>query len=248
LIERNGSYDIYFIDWKMPGMSGIELSRWIMSRDKNEAVVIMISSTEWSFIEDDAKNVGINKFLPKPLFPSVIVDCINECLGIAADVQDRGETNPDDFSGYRMLLAEDVEINRDIVLALLEPSRLAIDCAENGAEALRLFSENQGRYDIIFMDVQMPEMNGYEATRRIRAFEEAQRTSMTPEFSQNVPKEIPIIAMTANVFREDIEKCLEAGMNGHLGKPLNINEVMEKLREYLPAPGPRQAFPEGEAS
>jgi signal transduction histidine kinase/DNA-binding response OmpR family regulator len=232
LIGRNGFYDIYFIDWKMSGMDGIELSRWIKEHDENKSVIIMISSAEWSVIEKDAKNAGISKFLPKPLFPSMIADCINECLG-AAPFQDRQKTEMDDFSGHRILLAEDVEINREILLALLEPSNLVIDCAENGAEALRLFSENHGSYDMIFMDVQMPEMDGYEATRRIRAFEEEQRENTSLEFPRKTPKGIPIIAMTANVFREDIEKCLDAGMNGHIGKPLNLDEVLDKLREYV---------------
>ncbi|MDR2618099.1 MAG: response regulator [Treponema sp.] len=228
LISRNGSYDIYFIDWKMPGMDGIGLSRWIKERGGGNSVVIMISAMEWSAIEEDAKKTGISKFLSKPLFPSIIADCINECLGIAP-VWDRQETEMDDFSGYRILLAEDVEINREILMALLEPSNLAIDCAENGVEAVKLFSENPDRYAMIFMDVQMPEMDGYEATRRIRAFEEDRRKKTAPEFS----KKIPIIAMTANVFREDIERCLGAGMDGHLGKPLNLNDVLTKLREYL---------------
>ncbi|MDR0904923.1 MAG: response regulator [Oscillospiraceae bacterium] len=127
-----------------------------------------------------------------------------------------------DFSGRRILLAEDVDINREIVLAVLEPTNAVIDCAENGAEAVRLFTGNAGGYDAIFMDIQMPEMDGYEATRNIRA-------SAFPN-----AKTIPIIAMTANVFREDVEKCLEAGMNDHVGKPLNFTEVIGKLRQYLP--------------
>ena len=119
-------------------------------------------------------------------------------------------------------MAEDVEINREIVLALLEPTMLAIDCAENGAEALRLYSADPTRYDMIFMDVQMPEMDGYTATRRIRALDLPRA------------KSVPIIAMTANVFREDVEKCLASGMNDHVGKPLDFEEVLAKLRQYLP--------------
>ncbi|MDR2137800.1 MAG: response regulator, partial [Synergistaceae bacterium] len=175
-------------------------------------------------IEEDAKSAGVDKFLPKPLFASAIADCLDECLGggsLLAAEESRPET-VDTFKGCRLLLAEDIEVNREIVLALLDPTALEIDCAENGAEAIRLYSEASGGYDMIFMDVQMPVMDGYEATRRIRVL--------------NVPgaREIPIVAMTANVFREDVEKCLEAGMNDHLGKPLDFEEVMEKLRKYLP--------------
>ena len=129
--------------------------------------------------------------------------------------------NIDIFAGHSILLAEDVEMNREIVLTLLESTGLSIDCAENGVEAVRMFSEAPEKYEMIFMDVQMPEMDGYEATRRVRAFD-------TPG-----AKTIPIIAMTANVFREDVEKCLEAGMNGHIGKPLDFDEVLRYLRLYL---------------
>jgi len=125
------------------------------------------------------------------------------------------------FAGRRILLAEDVEINREIVLALFESTKLEIDCAVNGKDAVQKFSENPDSYELIFMDIQMPEMDGYEATQRIRAM--------------NIPKakNIPIIAMSANVFKEDVEKCLQAGMNGHVGKPLNFDEVMDKLKKYL---------------
>jgi PAS domain S-box-containing protein len=125
------------------------------------------------------------------------------------------------FAGRRILLVEDVEINREIMLALFEPTKLEMDCAENGAEAVRKFSAAPGRYELIFMDIQMPEMDGYEATRHIRALDMPKA------------KTVPIIAMTANVFREDIEKCIEAGMNSHVGKPLNFIEVLEKLKGYL---------------
>jgi len=130
------------------------------------------------------------------------------------------------FAGRRILLAEDVEINREIVQTLLEPAQLQIDCAENGAEAVRMFGEAPEKYDMIFMDVQMPEMDGYEATQRIRAIEAECN-------NRNLRQQIPIIAMTANVFREDIERCLEAGMNGHVGKPLDLEEVIKQLRVYL---------------
>ena len=220
LIEQNGRYDIYFIDWKMPGMDGIELSRRINKGHKEKHVIVMISSTEWIKIQKDAEAAGVDKYLQKPLFISSIADCINECMGRGEKPEVQGEI--DDFSEYRVLLAEDVEINREIVMALLEPSGLKIDCAENGAEAVRIFSENNYQFDMIFMDLQMPEVDGFEATRRIRGID--------AEWA----REIPIIAMTANVFKEDIENCLAAGMNDHIGKPLDINEVLEKLRRFLP--------------
>jgi PAS domain S-box-containing protein len=133
------------------------------------------------------------------------------------------------YAGFTILLAEDVEINREIVLSLLEPTGLTIDTAENGAAAVELFTANPEKYAMIFMDLQMPEMDGFEAARKIRALEKSQQKENAPE----ARKAIPIVAMTANVFKEDVEKCLEAGMNAHVGKPLDIADVMQKLREYL---------------
>jgi signal transduction histidine kinase/PAS domain-containing protein len=126
------------------------------------------------------------------------------------------------FAGYRILLVEDMEINREIVMALLEPTQLGIDCAGNGSEAVWMFERDPHKYNLIFMDIQMPEMDGFEATRRIRAMDIPQA------------KIIPIIAMTANVFKEDIEKCLDAGMDDHIGKPIDIEEILGRLKTYLP--------------
>jgi CheY-like chemotaxis protein len=222
MLKQNNCHDIYFIDWKMPGMSGIELSRKIKESSAGNSVVTMISSAEWSVIADEAKAAGVDRFLPKPLFPSDISDCVNECLGgVDLPAHEAVESSIDVFDGCHVLLAEDVEINREIVIDLLEPTGLKIDCAENGAEALRMFSENPERYDVIFMDVQMPEMDGMEATRLIR------------ELGVPNAKTVPIIAMTANVFREDIEKYLAMGMDDHIGKPLDLEAVIEKLRRYL---------------
>ena len=185
----------------------------------------MTSATDWSVIQDSANEVGINRFLPKPLFPSAITDMINEILGAAPlQIDEAVESGQVVFTGRRILLVEDVEVNREIVLSLLEPTLLEIDCAVNGVEAVRLFREAAEKYDMIFMDVQMPEMNGYEATRQIRALDAPRART------------VPIVAMTANVFREDIEKCLAAGMNDHIGKPVDMSEVLEKLRRYLAGP------------
>jgi two-component system, sensor histidine kinase and response regulator len=141
------------------------------------------------------------------------------------------------FAGRRILLVEDVEINREIVQTLLEPTKLEIDCAENGIEAVRMFAKAPNKYDMIFMDIQMPEMDGYEATRRIRAIEAEQCKSgendKTQSNSSYLCKQIPIVAMTADVFKEDIEKCLTAGMDSHIGKPLDFDVVINRLNSYL---------------
>ena len=226
---QNASYDICFIDWKMPGgMNGIELTRYMRSikaadkEKENEEAVIMISSVEWQEIEAEAKEAGINRFLSKPILPSAFIECINVHFGVDLLNEKQEEiATVDRFWGYRVLLAEDVEINREILIALLEPTLVEIDCAENGAEAVRMFSETPDKYNIIFMDVQMPEMDGYDATRNIRLLDNEKA------------KSIPIVAMTANVFKEDIDTCLEAGMNDHIGKPLDFDAVLHVLRRYL---------------
>jgi signal transduction histidine kinase/DNA-binding response OmpR family regulator len=222
LIDQKGGYHIYFIDWKMPFMDGLQLAHEIKARTSENPIVIMISAGEWGAVAEQAKAAGIDKFVSKPLFPSTIADVINECLGV--DKQQAEESQAANiagiYAGQHILLAEDVEINREIVQTLLEPTQLEIDCAENGAEAVRMFTAAPQKYDMIFMDIQMPKMDGYEATQRIRALDVPQA------------KTVPIIAMTANVFREDVEKCLKAGMNSHVSKPINFQEVMNRLNLY----------------
>jgi CheY-like chemotaxis protein len=224
-VEKNGPYNIYFVDWKMPGIGGVELTRKLKSKAcaSGETSVVLISAGEWNAIVGEAKEAGVDKFLSKPLFPSAIADVISECVGMNHHVQ--AEKTQIDiagiFTGRHILLVEDVEINREIVLVLLEPTEVVIDCAENGAEAVCMFQKAPDKYDAIFMDVQMPEMDGYEATHLIRETDAPQA------------KSIPIIAMTANVFKDDIEKCLKAGMNSHVGKPLDFAEVLDKLRTFM---------------
>ena len=224
LIKTKGRYDIYFVDLKMPGLDGIALAKEfkLMSAPSVNSVIIMISALEWSGIADEAKQAGVDMFLSKPLFPSAILEVIGQTIGL----DDRHGKEKHDyrgiFKGHKIILAEDVDINREIIELLIAPTLLEVDCAENGAVACSLFEASpEEAYDLILMDVQMPNMDGYEATRRIRQSAHARA------------KTVPIIAMTANVFREDIEKCLEAGMNGHLGKPINMEEFIETLKKFI---------------
>jgi CheY-like chemotaxis protein len=208
-----------------------------------------MNGADWTKLEAEATAAGVDRYLVKPLFPSDINNLINICIdegrgsdegegrsfrsiGGACDLDGDGgmyakkapstfELIMDDFTGHRILIAEDIEVNQEIILALLEPTNLEIDIAENGLAVLEKLQEDPQRYEMIFMDVQMPEMDGLETTQRIRALEDPRL------------RDIPIIAMTANVFREDVEKCLAIGMNDHVGKPINIDEVLARLRVYL---------------
>jgi signal transduction histidine kinase/CheY-like chemotaxis protein len=230
-VQEKGPFDIHFADWKTPGldiavlMDEIRKTAEIAGKpfDPSSAMVIVTSAAVWNTVGTGLKKTGVDKFISKPLFPSAISDMISDCLGVknTEAVQNNADNEGFKFPGKRLLLAEDVEINREIVLTLLEPTEIKIDCAENGAAAFNKFKNEPSLYDMIFMDVQMPEMDGYEATRRIRALDVEEA------------KTIPIIAMTANVFKEDIKNCLAAGMNGHVGKPLDLNEVMNQLKKYL---------------
>jgi two-component system, sensor histidine kinase and response regulator len=247
LIDQKDGYHIYFIDWKMPDIDGIELAREIKTRKPENSIVTMISAAEWGVIAKEAKEAGVDKFLSKPLFPSTIAEVINECLGVDKEQAEKSQAADiaGIFEGHRILLVEDVEINREIVQTLLEPTKLEIECAVNGAEAVRMFTEAPDKYEMIFMDIQMPEMDGYEAARRIRAVEAKLNINTsgdagtsfafdeTRSNNENLRKQIPIIAMTANVFKEDIERCLASGMNSHVGKPLDFEEVMNRLHSYL---------------
>jgi signal transduction histidine kinase/CheY-like chemotaxis protein len=224
LVEERGGYNIFFIGWRIPGIDEIELTRKIKdSAANNPKVVMIITAMDWKQIKDEASRAGVNKYLLKPLLSPMVVDCVNECLGKPYNTKTNSSVRFGEFAGKKMLLAEDIEINREILIALLEDTGLIIDCAENGEEVLAKIEASPNKYDIVFMDMQLPVMDGLEASRRLRLLPENQRGRL------------PIIAMTANVFKDDIEKCLAAGMDDHLGKPIDIDKVMDVLRKYLKA-------------
>jgi CheY-like chemotaxis protein len=219
------SYNLFFVDWQMPDMDGIELTKRIKKVTGDKSFVIMLSMADWRNIEQEAISAGVKQFIPKPLFPSVLINAINDCIEIkpknAAGRPDGSTETSLNLKDYTILAAEDVEINREILSTMLEETGVSIDYAENGANAVSMFQMNPEKYALILMDVNMPEMDGYEATQTIREL----------EFTQ--AKNICIIAMTANVFLEDIEKCLSAGMNDHIGKPIAQEALYDMLKKYL---------------
>ena len=220
-IRQQAPYTLCFIDWRTVAPAGIHAVLQIGEANGSGTIVMMASALEWNSIESDMAALGIHKNLSKPFFPSDVFASLTASF-TAQDAPQTEDAHPvESFQGHRVLLAEDNEINREIVRALFEPTGLLIDSAVNGKEAVQMFSDTPEAYDLILMDIQMPEMDGFTATRRIRALE--------------VPgaKTIPIVAMTANVFSEDVVNCLEAGMTDHVGKPLEMRIVFEKLHRYL---------------
>lgn len=220
--EEKIFYDMVFIDWHMPDMKGGDTAEKIREIAGGHTVVVMISVSDWEDIEKEAKAHGVTNFLAKPVLPSTLYNTIVE-LTHHNPVQETVPAQiPDfDWSNKRILLVEDIQVNRVVVEGMLEETGVVIDEAENGQEAVEKFERNGDQYDLILMDVQMPIMDGLEATRQIRLLGTEKATK------------IPIIAMTANAFKEDEQICLEAGMNRHLAKPLPIDELYAVLAEYL---------------
>jgi PAS domain S-box-containing protein len=217
-------HDVIFIDYTIMDEKGVEFIRNTSKAKSRDHVVILTTFLNWNKIEDALDSIGVKRFVPKPVFPSSIMDCIYEIVGGEAskhEIPAEEAAGAPDFSMFTLLLAEDVEINREIFCALLEETKVNIESAENGLIAVNKFTQSPDKYDFIAMDMQMPEMDGLEATRRIRALDHPHA------------KDVPIIAMTANVFREDIMSCLEAGMNDHLAKPIEADKVISALEKYL---------------
>jgi len=222
--DSDKPYNMFFIDWQMPDMDAIELTKKIKEIDSNNSIIIMVSAVTWSNIEKEARAAGANCFMTKPLFPSTLVSTINNCIGedpkkSAGSAQEK--PTKQNFCNHTLLIAEDVDINREIMSAILEETQASIDYALDGKMAVSMFREHPEKYSMILMDINMPEMDGYEATKTIRSLDLANA------------KDIPIIAMTANVFKEDIDKCIESGMNGHIGKPIDSEALFGILGKYL---------------
>ncbi len=220
-IELADPFEVYIVDWSMPEMSGVETVRQIRRIVGNDSPIILMSAYDWSDIEEEALRAGVTGFVSKPLFASDLHNALQKSLGQTPETPEEPDPGPADecFVGKRILLAEDNELNREIATELLEEAGFLVECAENGQVACDMVRQSPpGHYDLILMDIQMPIMDGYEATRAIRAMEDREQA------------QIPIIAMTANAFEEDREMAMNTGMNGYLAKPVDVDEMMKLLR------------------
>lgn len=215
--ETEQDYSIVILDWKMPDIDGIEMTRRIRSTVSPDIPILLISAYDRTDIEGAAKKAGANAFISKPLFRSTLYDTINDVLGTGAKSAEP-ENDYSDLHGMNILIAEDFDINWEVISAILEMYGINTERAENGRICVeKIKSAEEGSYDLIFMDIQMPEMNGLDATKNIRALDDPWASS------------IPIIAMTADAFSENVTECLNSGMNGHISKPVDIKLVIKEI-------------------
>ena len=221
-IELGDPCRAYIIDWRLPDMNGIEVTRQIRSLN-DDTPIIILTAYDWSDIEGEAKAAGVTAFCSKPMFLSDLRDTLLTAIGhTQTEAQDILPGKNADFRGRHILLVEDNELNREIAVAILHEYGFLVDTAENGAVAVeKICTSDPGRYDLVLMDVQMPVMDGCTATQRIRALEDPVRAA------------VPIVAMTANVFEEERKRAFDCGMNGFLSKPIVIEELIDALRGIM---------------
>ncbi len=221
-IMRNTSYSVYIVDWLLPDMNGVEVTRRIRKETGGNVPVIILTAYDWSDIEVEAKEAGVTAFCNKPLFLSELSSCLHSVLRPKSDEPDESEKELMPRRTGRILLAEDVEMNQELAVAILENAGFMVDVADNGQIAFEMLKKSEpGYYQVILMDIQMPVMDGYEATRRIRKLENRELAS------------IPIVAMTANAFTEDREEALKSGMNSHIAKPIDVQVLFKTLEDML---------------
>ena len=222
-IEMSDVYHAYIIDWRLPDMNGIEVTRQIRSLN-DDTPIIILTAYDWSDIEVEANAAGVTAFCSKPMFLSDLRETLMSALGqkLTDAPQELLPEKNADFKDKHILLVEDNELNREIAMEFLTEAGFVVDSAEDGAIAVQKMEQAApGQYDLILMDIQMPNMDGYEATRRIRALPDAKKAG------------IPIFAMTANAFEEDRQNALKAGMNGHIAKPLDVPRLLSILADAL---------------
>jgi len=219
--EQEDEYGAYIIDWLMPDMNGIEVVRRVRGLIGEETPIIILTAYDWSDIEEEAKEAGVTAFCSKPLFLSELRSCLLSVVN-AEEAGEKESAEPALANTGHILLVEDNGINREIEEELLKNLGYRVETACDGVNAYEILKSSEpGKYMLVLMDIQMPIMNGYDATRQIRAFKDQEIAN------------IPIIAMTANAFDEDRQMALDAGMNGHIAKPINIPKLLDLLKEIL---------------
>lgn len=220
--EEGVHYDIILLDWKMPEMDGIETAKRIRHIVGADVTIIIITAYDWLSIEHEAKMAGVNSLMSKPMFKTSLISAFNKILGEAEEEKEEKTPPAYDFTGKRVLLVEDNAINTEVARMLLEAKGFTVDAAENGLRAMEMYGKSEeGYYDVILMDIRMPFMDGLTATQNIRYLSNADA------------KTIPIIAMTANAFEDDIEKSKAAGMNAHLAKPIEPERLYQVLHDFI---------------
>ncbi|MCI8667013.1 MAG: response regulator [Dorea sp.] len=218
--KKHTAYDIVLLDWKMPGMNGLETTKEIRKIVGEELPILIISAYDWSDIEDEARAAGAHGFISKPLFKSNLYLGLSQYMGGGVPEEKLTEDGVH-FEGLRILLAEDNELNWEIAHEILTDAGFEVDWAENGQICVDMFKQSElGYYDAVLMDIRMPVMNGYDAAKTLRALDRPDA-------------KLPILAMTADAFSEDIQHCLECGMNEHVAKPIDIQKLMKLLKAYL---------------
>ena len=221
-LEEGDSYHTYILDWQMPELNGVETARKIRKMVGDNAPIIILTAYDWSDIEEEAKAAGITAFCAKPLFMSDLKSALLAANNLLDKTEDVAPWTTADFKGKRVLLVEDIELNREIAEFILTEAGFLVDCAPDGTDAVSMMEKaEENYYDVILMDVQMPIMNGYEATRSIRNM---QRKDV---------KDLPIIAMTANALEEDKEAALKNGMSAHIAKPLDMDVFISVLNKFV---------------
>ena len=222
-VMRGDDYCVYIIDWMLPDMNGVEVTRRIRKETGGNVPVIVLTAYDWADIEEEAKEAGVTAFCSKPLFFSELRSCLYSIVNTDEEEElEQEDTKQPEFRTGRILLAEDNELNQEIAEAILGDAGFEVEIAENGQIAVDMLNKVEpGYYQLVLMDVQMPVMNGYEATREVRSLD-------NPEIAN-----IPILAMTANAFEEDKQAALRCGMNGHIAKPIDIDNLFGTLRQIL---------------
>lgn len=219
---RGDNYSVYIIDWLLPDINGVEVTRRIRKEMGDDVPIIVLTAYDWSDIEEEAREAGVTAFCSKPLFLSELRNCLSSVVHSETEEQEEEDSKENKIRTGRILLAEDIDLNQEIATVILEDAGFTTEVADNGQIAVDMMKRSEpGYYQLILMDIQMPVMNGYDAAKAIRKLK-------NPDLAS-----VPIIAMTANAFEEDKQEAIRCGMNAHIAKPIDIQHLLDTLDKIL---------------